>query len=94
MDVKQWQLEHATDWLPVTGYGPWHPLVPKGYVIAACTLGGVNTGRPQRRYFVIPKEEYGRGESCVADPTRHEELFIEDEVAFYGLGLQGTFREA
>lgn len=66
---------HAEDWVVTAAWGDWQDGVPAGMVGVVACIGG-RAGGGDKRYFLIPKDEYAdRGQHpFVIDPARHQQV--------------------
>lgn len=71
--------EHARDYLVLSAWGSWHPLIPKGMVGVFATIGGSRDSAvyDAGRYFLVPETEYNakpRTPKFLVDLNRHKEV--------------------
>ena len=71
---RQFNLDHAEDYVVTAAWGSWHEKVPQGMVGVVATKGGNRSNAPQdRRYFLVTEKEYdARDGRFVIDSTHQE----------------------
>ncbi len=88
---RQFEIDHANDWIVIAASGDWKAGTPKGYVYCVATLGGkrsrfvkcINGSEAllseKERFFFVPDAEYSKRAEFgfVIDLAKHLELSEE-----------------